>query len=125
MVHEDCRRLAAGFALPLLLAACSTPSTSDSIPGGNPRQGKVEIVAFGCGSCHTIPGIAQANGMVGPPLSRFAERAYIGGQVPNTGEWLIKWIMVPQSIEPGTAMPNLGVSERQARDMAAYLYTLH
>jgi cytochrome c2 len=114
-----------GLALVAMLGACRTPSTSDSIPGGNPRQGKAEIVAFGCSSCHTIPGIPQATGMVGPPLEHFAGRAYIAGQVPNTGEWLIKWIMVPQSIEPGTAMPNLGVTERQARDMAAYLYTLH
>jgi cytochrome c1 len=85
----------------------------------------VEIVAFGCSSCHAIPGIPQAKGMVGPPLDHFAGRAYIAGQIPNTAEGLIKWIMVPQSIEPGTAMPNLGITEQQARDMAAYLYTLH
>lgn len=114
-----------GLAVAAMLGACRIPSTSDSIPGGNPRQGKAEIVAFGCSSCHTIPDIAQAYGMVGPPLNHFASRAYIAGQVPHTGEWLIKWIMAPQSIEPGTAMPNLGVTDRQARDMAAYLYTLH
>jgi len=113
------------LALIAILSACSTPATSDSVPGGNPRQGKAEIVAFGCGSCHTIPGIDQAHGMVGPPLNHFADRAYIAGQLPNTAEGLIKWIMAPQSIEPGTAMPNLDVSERQARDITAYLYTLH
>jgi cytochrome c len=117
--------LVARLVFPVLLGACSTASTSDSIPGGNPRQGKAEIVAFGCGSCHVIPGIAEAHGMVGPPLTQFADRAYIAGEVPNTAESLIKWIKSPQSIEPGTAMPNLDVTERQARDIAAYLYTLH
>jgi cytochrome c1 len=62
--------------------------------------------------------------MVGPPLTQFAMRAYIAGEVPNTERALIRWIMTPQSIEPGTAMPNLGVKEAQARDIAAYLYTL-
>jgi cytochrome c len=62
--------------------------------------------------------------MVGPSLSEFARRAYIAGEAPNTARALIQWIMVPQSIEPGTAMPTLGVGERQARDIAAYLYTL-
>jgi cytochrome c len=61
---------------------------------------------------------------VGPPLTQFTHRAFIAGEVPNNGEFLVRWISVPQSIEPGTAMPNLGVSEAQARDIAAYLYTL-
>ncbi len=70
---------------------------------------------FGCGSCHTIPGVRGADAMVGPPLN---------GRLPNTPENLVHWIVTPQTVEPGTAMPNLGVSEREARDMAAYLYKL-
>jgi cytochrome c1 len=61
---------------------------------------------------------------VGPPLTSFARRTYIAGEVPNTLEYLVRWIEMPQAIEPGTAMPNLGVTEDQARDIAAYLYTL-
>jgi len=71
-----------------------------------------------------VPGVRQALGMVGPPLTTFGRRAYIAGEAPNTARSLIQWIMSPQSIEPGTAMPALGVSEAQARDIAAYLYTL-
>lgn len=79
------------------------------------------IDAYGCGSCHTIPGIRGADGLVGPPLTRFHERAYIAGQLPNTPENLVHWIRNPQEVEPGTAMPDLGVTEEDAREIAAYL----
>jgi cytochrome c len=95
-----------------------------AVPGGSPDRGKQQIVAYGCGSCHAIPGIDRAQGLVGPPLNQFASRAYIAGEVPNNLHYLMQWISVPQSIEPGTAMPNLGVTEGQSRDIAAYLYTL-
>jgi cytochrome c len=62
--------------------------------------------------------------MVGPPLTMFARRAYIAGRLPNVPDNLIRWLQDPQGVEPGTAMPNLGVGPPVARDMAAYLYTL-
>jgi cytochrome c1 len=65
-----------------------------------------------------------AVGLVGPPLIHFARRSYIAGELPNTGQNLIRWIRSPRSVEPGTDMPDLGVSESDARNMAAYLYTL-
>jgi cytochrome c len=107
-----------------LLSACGRQAPSTLVTGGDPARGKTQIVAYGCGSCHVIPGVSGASGLVGPPLTQFAHRAFIAGEVPNNSEFLVRWISVPQSIEPGTAMPNLGVSEAQARDIAAYLYTL-
>jgi cytochrome c1 len=86
--------------------------------------GKQLIVTYGCGSCHIIPGVSTANGLVGPPLEHLARRVYLAGEVPNSADFLVRWIEVPQAIEPGTAMPNLGVTEGQARSIAAYLYTL-
>lgn len=94
------------------------------VEGGDAGRGKGQIVAYGCGSCHTIPGITGAEGQVGPPLTAWSRRRVIAGEVPNTPVNLITWITVPQSIEPGVAMPNLGVSDGQARDIAAYLYSL-
>jgi cytochrome c len=94
------------------------------VVGGDAARGKAAIAMYGCGSCHTIPGIRTATGMVGPPLMRWSQRTYIAGQVPNTPEFLVRWIETPQTIEPGTAMPNLGVTEGHARDIAAYLYTI-
>ena len=95
-----------------------------TVEGGDPDRGAAAIQQYGCGSCHMIPGITGAHGKVGPPLDDWSERVYIAGQVPNTTDFLIRWIEMPQAIEPRTAMPNLRVTEGEARDIAAYLYTL-
>jgi cytochrome c2 len=108
----------------VLLGACRDKEPIRVVAGGDPAAGKHLIKRYGCGSCHVVPGVTGANGMVGPPLEHFSRRAYIAGEVPNDPEFLIRWIEVPQAIEPGTVMPNLGVSEGQARSIAAYLYTL-
>ena len=92
--------------------------------GGNPRAGRKVIQSAGCGACHTIPGIHGAHGEFGPPLSSFSRRTMIAGELPNTPDNLVRWIENPPSVESGTAMPNLGLDDKQARDAAAYLYTL-
>lgn len=114
------------FALGLL-CGCRGGQTTHSYTvqtGGSARQGRLTIVAYGCGKCHTIPGIHGTNGVVGPPLVALARRTYIAGNFPNTPENLVRWVMDPQSMKPKTAMPSLGLSEQQSRDVAAYLYTL-
>lgn len=118
--------LAFGLAGALLLAGCGGGDHDPvrQVPGGDAAEGKQLIASYGCGACHLIPGVSGADGLVGPPLEKFARRVYIAGQVPNNADFLVRWIEVPQAIEPGTAMPNLGVSEGQARNIAAYLYTL-
>jgi cytochrome c1 len=121
------RTLAACCAT-LALAACKgsygTPPYAAVQTGGDPDRGETLIVNKHCGVCHTIPGIRGANGVVAAPLTQFALRTYIGGEVPNTPANLIKWIRDPRDIEPRTAMPALGLDEFEARDVAAYLYTL-
>lgn len=82
------------------------------------------ILLHGCGSCHHIPGVRGAVSWVGPPLTAWARRGYVAGRLPNTPENLVPWLRDPQSISPGSAMPNLGLSEAEARDAAAYLYTV-
>ena len=117
---------AASFAL--VLAACQsngpTREPPPQVPGGNPANGAALIASFGCGSCHVVPGVREAVGTVGPPLTDFGRRGFIAGELPNNADNLIRWIMDPQEVEPGTAMPDLGVSEAQARDIAAYLLDL-
>lgn len=100
----------------VVLAACA-PDRPERV-----ARGAEAIASYGCGACHVIPGVERARGRVGPPLTDFAERAYVAGRVVNTPENLVAWIRVPDSVEPGTAMPTLGVSEEEARDIAAYLY---
>ncbi len=79
---------------------------------------------YGCGACHQIGGIEQANGHVGPPLRHFKSNVpFIIGKLPNTAANVERWIQHPQAIAPGTIMPDLGVTPAQAREIAAYLYT--
>ncbi|HET9100187.1 MAG TPA: c-type cytochrome [Acidobacteriaceae bacterium] len=92
--------------------------------GGNAMHGRRVIESKGCGSCHTIPGIHNANGVVGPPLMFFSRRTMIAGELPNSPENLVRWLKNPPSVEPGTDMPDLGLTDQQANDVAAYLYTL-
>lgn len=109
----------------LWVAGCGqTASPPAEVPDGDPARGKVAFERYGCGTCHGIPGVQGANGTVGPPLTDWGERGYIAGNLPNTGPNLQEWLRNPQRIEPGTAMPDLDVTAVDARDMAAYLFTL-
>lgn len=122
-----CRRGIPAAMLALMIGACEGGRPDDSgpvVPGGEPQRGLSHMADYGCGACHTIPGLRGADGTVGPPLTDFGLRSYIAGAVPNSPDNLIRWIMHPHEIEPGTAMPHLGVSQGEARDIAAYLYTL-
>ena len=104
-------------------AACARDTTS-AVAGGSVHRGEATLAEMGCGTCHTIAGVTGAHGLVGPPLTGVGARSILAGEVPNTPENMIRWVRDPQAIEPNTAMPNLGVTEQQARDIAAYLYTL-
>jgi cytochrome c2 len=111
------------------------PASRDSAPGGAIAMqagGKLGDVAAGkraldqylCATCHEIPGVTGANRHVGPPLAGIATRQYLAGILPNTPENMVHWIQYPQQVDPLSAMPGLGVSDQEARDIAAYLYTL-
>ena len=77
---------------------------------------------YGCAGCHTIPGIPGADGQVGGPLGGLSKRVYVGGVLTNTPNHLVQWIVSPDTFSPRTAMPKTGISEAEARDLAAYLY---
>jgi cytochrome c len=115
-----------GAACAALLAAlasgCGSAGNAATTAGGDASRGGSLMKAFGCGACHSISGVAGADGKVGPSLEGFADRRYIAGRLPNTPENLVRWIMNPQEVEPGTIMPDLDVTDGLARDMAAYLY---
>lgn len=118
-----------GAGLGLLLALlCACPGSLEeraaAMTGGSPARGKDVIRRYGCEACHSIPGVAGARGQVGPPLDAIGSRSLLAGSLPNTPENLIRWIRDPQSIQPGTAMPQMGVTEQDGQDIAAYLYTL-
>lgn len=110
----------------LLLSACEEQQlvVPMVVDGGNPERGEVAIRAFGCGSCHRVPDVPGADANVGPPLDGLARQGYIAGVLANTPENMVRWIMDPQEINPRTAMPDLGVTEGQARDIAAFLFSI-
>jgi hypothetical protein len=114
------------IALGLALSACEEASTpvEQRIIGANPEAGRAVIAAIECGVCHRIPGVAGANGIVGPPLDAFGRRQFIAGVHPNQPTTLVKWVMNAPALAPDTGMPDLDLTETQARNVAAYLYTL-
>lgn len=132
--------LAAALAVALLAGGCGPGQTAvvqqqtagDAVaaPGSwtelaqRSQRGAVLIRDMGCGSCHTVPGVRAADGKLAPPLNFFSRRTFIAGEIPNTPQNLVRWLKDPPSVEPGTAMPNLGLSDEQARDIAAYLLSL-
>lgn len=112
----------AGLAgLCMAVAGCHGPDADD--PGAAAR-GSIIIGQQQCGSCHVIPGIASANGVAGPPLAGLARRTMIAGVIANTPAGLAAWLRAPQAAVPGNAMPDMGLTDAQARDVAAYLDTL-
>jgi cytochrome c1 len=97
---------------------------AETLTGGSVRRGRDALDRYGCGSCHEIPGVAGARGLAGPSLARLGLRSYLAGRLQNRPEQLTRWIQRPQQVDPGNAMPDLSVTDADARDMAAYLYTL-
>lgn len=109
------------------LAACGDtqdPSSRLTIAGGEPEQGHALIQAYGCGTCHTIEDVRGARGKVGPRLENYAQQHLLAGFLPNTPRNLIAWLMDPPALKPTTGMPAQGVTEAEARHIAAYLYSL-
>jgi len=118
--------LALGSAL--ALAACGWAGNVErpavTVAGGDAELGRSAFATYGCISCHTIPGVDRADAHVGPPLTEWAKRGYIAGRLPNEPDNLIRWLRYPQEVDPGNAMPDLDVTESDARNMATYLYEL-
>jgi cytochrome c2 len=132
------RAIAAGILVSVILAATigaafaarswrherEVVERATALTGGDPDEGRKALRRLGCVTCHSVPGVPGANGLVGPPLAHMASRAYIAGVLPNTAANLIVWIRWPQGVLPKNGMPDLGASEADGRNIAAYLYTL-
>jgi len=116
--------LAVGFAVNHVADRQRLEAHARAMTGGDPEAGRAALSRRPCGGCHVIPGVRNATGAVGPSLDGFASRAYIDGRLQNTPDNLVAWIVDPHSIDPPNAMPATGVTPKEARDMAAYIYTL-
>jgi cytochrome c2 len=120
---------AAFLAVSVIAAAISwnaqhqSRSVAIAMTGGDPARAAGHIRRYGCAGCHTIPGIPGGDGQVGGPLEDIKRRVYIGGVVTNSPDSLVRWIVSPQTYSPRSAMPASGISDAEARDVAAYLYS--
>ena len=117
------------IAAALAVAACSNEGGANAtgsrvVRGASADAGKTQIVRYGCGACHQIPGVDNANGLVGPPLIHFGKRGTIAGYWANTPDNLTDWIQDPQHMLPGNDMPTLGIKRDDVRNIAAYLESL-
>ena len=124
MTRAGARGLAVAMMLGLMGAACSgaVDSPARSVPSGDAGHGLEVMARVGCGSCHAVPGLDWPQGRVGPPLDGMGQRALIGSGLPNRPETLIPYLIDAPSVDPGSAMPPMPISEEEARDIAAYLY---
>lgn len=116
--------VAAGFGADAYREMREREQLAEGMTGGDLSRAEAHIVRYGCAGCHTIPGISRANGLVGPQLSSISRRVYVAGMLPNSPDNLIRWIVNPREVNPKTAMPVTGISQAEARDVAAYLYSL-
>lgn len=107
-----------------ICAGCRGPDEPLRRIDGDAATGARLIAELECGVCHEIPGVRGARGTVGPSLRGFARRAYIAGLVPNEATTLVRWVVDAPAIDPRTLMPPMPLDAREARHVAAYLYTL-
>lgn len=105
-------------------AGCRPGQTADAAPL-QPRapdaRAALALQQYACIACHRIPGVVGPDTHVGPPLDGLGRREVLSSGMPMNAENLARWIVDPKSIDPGTAMPSMGVSEPHARLMADYL----
>ncbi len=95
-----------------------------ALTGGDPDHARDLMRRYGCAGCHSVPGVRAPGGRAALPLGDVGARMYIGGVLTNSGDNLVRWIVNPKAVTPNTAMPVTGISEDEARDVAAYLYAL-
>lgn len=105
-------------------SGCRADGPSAGVGVGDAARGSRLIAAYGCGNCHRIPEVRRAEGRVGPPLDQMGRRTLIAGILPNTPPNMVLWLRSPQSVVPGNGMPDMAMSEADARDITAYLYSL-
>ena len=89
--------------------------------GGEAAEGARAFERRTCRNCHRIAG-TEADGHVGPDLTHVADRQTLGaGVLENTPANLAAWISDPQAFKPGCHMPDMRLSQEEARAIATYL----
>ncbi len=128
----------------MLISACSSeistpaptlepekppPAVVEKAPEGNvtidgTEDGKALFISKACTGCHTIKGIPEAQGKVGPELTNQASNSLIVGVSANTEENLKKYLKDPAAVKPGALMPNQYLTDSEIEVLVAFLRTL-
>lgn len=117
-------RAGALLSCALLASACAKDDATSRVVGGDPERGRLLVQQYQCAACHFIPEVQGVGGDAGPTLEHMGRLSYIAGSIPNQPENMIRFLQNPPAVKPGTLMPALGISEDEARHMAAFMYTL-
>jgi len=105
------------------LVAQARPAMVAAGAGGTVAQGQA-VFAGPCAACHAIRGTAAA-GRAGPDLTHLASRRSIAaGTLPMSRGGLQGWIQKPQALKPGTGMPDIPLTPRDADAVSQYLASL-
>lgn len=121
--HHAVLRIGSALLCALLASACSKDAPS-RVDGGDPERGRLLVQQYQCAACHFIPEVQGPAGDAGPSLKFMGRLSYIAGGIPNTPDNMIRFLQNPPQVKPGTLMPALGISEEEARHMAAYMFEL-
>jgi mono/diheme cytochrome c family protein len=107
------------------LAACADKADAPRPQAqADPAEGLKLIERSGCAACHVIPGLSWPRGRTGGPLAGVAARPLIAGRLPNQPDVMVRFVRDAPSLLPDIGMPPMPLTEPEARDVAAYLYTL-
>lgn len=107
------------------LAACADKAGAPrDLSGADPDEGLRLIRTNGCGACHAIPDAVWPEGRTGGSLAGIGARPMFAGRLPNQPAIMIAFVRDAPSLLPDTGMPPMPLTEAEARDIAAYLYTL-
>ena len=117
-------RISAVLMCAVLASACGSQHKPSRVEGGDPERGRLLTQQYQCAACHFIPEVQGTNGDAGPSLQYMGRLSYIAGSIPNQPENMVRFLQNPPAVKPGTLMPALGISEEEARHMAAFMYTL-
>ena len=94
------------------------------LPGGDPRAGQQLLIDKGCGGCHTVAGVPGASGVAGPNLTNIGLRPTLAGaSIPNSPKTMTAWLMDPAALKSDARMPNVGLSQQEAQDLTAFLFS--
>lgn len=108
----------------VLASGCTKEAPASRVAGGDPERGRLLVQQYQCAACHFIPEVQGPNGDAGPSLQSMGRMSYIAGSIPNQPENMIRFLQNPPAVKPGTLMPALGISNDEARHMAAFMYSL-